>query len=194
MSSYDKPGPLDGAIDQAVREMMTIDPRPGLRRRVTNTIKIPSRRSPGLRFGLAALGVVMAALLSIVVWRQSEPARPVHAPQVAATAPAAPATPLAGPQAVETAPPAASAAAPVRPRPKATTPAPTPESIFGPRQGRVAATSVPSRSAASAAAFWAGIPADAARWSAMTPITFQPMMAVPLAIQPLLTEVRSPRK
>ena len=193
MSSYDKPGPLDGAIDQAVREIMTIDPRPGLRRRVTNTIKIPSRRAPGLRFGLAALGVVMVALLSIVVWRQSEPARPVHAPQVAATAPAAPATPLAGPQAVET-PPGASAAAPVRPRPKATTPAPTPESIFGPRQGRVAATSLPSRNAASAAAFWAEIPADAARWSAMTPITFQPMMVMPLAIQPLFTEVRSPRK
>ena len=194
MSSYDKPGPLDGAIDQAVREMMTIDPRPGLRRRVTNTIKIPSRRAPGLRFDLAALGVAMVALLSIVVWRQSEPARPVHAPQVAATAPAAPATPLAGPQAVETAPPAASAAAPVRPRPKATTPAPTPESIFGPRQGRVAATSVPSRNAASAAAFWEEIPADAARWSAMTPIMFQPMMVVPLAIQPLFTEVRSPRQ
>ena len=194
MSSYDKPGPLDGAIDQAVREMMTIDPRPGLRRRVTNSIKIPSHRAPGLRFGLAALGVVMAALLSIVVGRQSDPARPVHAPQVAVTAPAAPATPLAGPQAIEPLPPAVSAPELARPRAKATTPAPTPESIFGPRQGRVAAASVSSRSAAAVAAVWVAIPADAARWSAMTPITFQPMMVVPLAIQPLFTGPRSPRK
>ena len=192
MTSYDKPGPLDGAIDRAVREMMVVDPRPGLRHRVAHAIKAPPRRAYGFRFGLAALGLVMVALVSIMVWRPSNPARPVPAPQVAATAPAAPATPLAGSQAAEAPVPPALAPVPARPRPRAM---PTPESIFGPRRGQVAAASVPPTRAASAAdAFWLNVPVDAARWSAMTPLTFQPMMVVPLAIQPLLVGSLSPRK
>lgn len=186
MSSYDKHGQLDGAIDRAVREMMTVDPRPGLRHRVTHAIKTPPRRTYGLRFGVATLGLVMVALVSLMVWRPSERAAPVHAPQVAVTAPAAPAPPLAAPQAVEppmlAAPPSAEAAG-VRPR---VPPSPTPESIFGPRQGKVAAASIPPvRAKAAAEKFWQGVPVDAARWSAMTPAPFQPMMVIPLALQPL---------
>ncbi|MBA3639494.1 MAG: hypothetical protein H0W53_09440 [Acidobacteria bacterium] len=192
MSSYDKPGPLDGAIDEAVRTMTAVDPRPGLRRRVTHAISTPPRRTYGLRFGLAAVGLVAVALVSIIVWRPSTPARPVHAPQVAETAPAAPAPPLAGPQAVEAPVPPAAAPTPVRPRPRVM---PTPESIFGPRQGKVAAASVPRARASSAAeAFWLDVPADAARWSAVAPLIFQPMMVAPLAIQPLFVGGLSPRR
>lgn len=190
MSSYDKPGPLDGAIDEAVRKMTAVDPRPGLRRRVTHAISAPPRRTYGFRFGLATLALVMVALVSIMLWRPSTPARPVHAPQVAVTAPAAPAPPLAGPPAVQA--PVPPAAAPVRPRPRAM---PAPESIFGPRQDKVAAASVPPARASSAAeALWLDVPADAARWSAVAPLIFQPMMAVPLAIQPLLVGGLSPRR
>lgn len=193
MTSYDKRGPLDGAIDRAVREMMTVDPRPGLRHRVTHSIKTPAPRSHGFGFGLAALGLVVVALVSIMVWRPSTPAGPVHAPPVAVKAPAAPAAPLAGSQAVQApvAPPSAPVAAPVRPRPNVM---PTPESIFGPRQEKVAAASLPPARVTSAIdAFWLNVPMDAARWSALAPITFQPVMVVPLAVQPLLVRGRSPR-
>ena len=73
MSSYDKPGSLDGIIDEAVREMMQVDPRPGLRHRVARSISARPQRTHGFRIGLATLAVAMVILAAMLVWRTSPP-------------------------------------------------------------------------------------------------------------------------
>ena len=185
MSNYNKPGSLDGAIDEAVREIMQVDPRPGLRTRVARSINAPRQRGRGFRFGFAAVAVAMVVLASILILRRPDSAAPVPAPQVAETTPAAPVAPITGPQAVEKAVTAST------PPPAATPPrrrtAPTPESIFGPRRDRVAATSVPTLPATSRFADpWLEFTAGAAARVALTPITLVPIQIVPFAIQPVL--------
>ncbi len=75
MSNYDKPGSLDGAIDEAVRVMMQVDPRPGLRNRVVRSIGAPPPRRRALQFGFAALAVAMVVLASDADLRRSDPPR-----------------------------------------------------------------------------------------------------------------------
>lgn len=185
MSSYDKPGSLDGAIDEAVREMMQVDPRPGLRHRVARSISAPPQRRRGFRMGFAALAVAMVVLASMVVWRSSRPETPVHAPQVAETTPAVPASPLAGPQAV-----AAPMPTPVpvpAPTRRGRRSEPSPEAIFGPRSGRVAAASIPPAPIESPAAeTWIELPSISGDPAAIAPIRIEPIRVTPLTIQPLV--------
>ena len=193
MSNYDKPGSLDGAIDEAVREMMQVDARPGLRNRVARSISAPRQRTYGFRLGFVAVALAVVVLASLLILRPSGPAGPVPAPQAAESTPAVPATPMAGPQAVE--PPAVAATAPAgatRPRRRTL---PTPESIFGPRRDKVAATSIPTRSLETPVADpWLEFAAGAAGRVALTPITLAPIQIAPLAIQPLFIGGLAPRK
>src|SRR5262245_59697300 len=57
---------LDRAIERAVREMMQVDPAPGLRRRVLSRINAPAERRalPVMRyaFAAAALGVLLLSI------------------------------------------------------------------------------------------------------------------------------------
>ena len=70
--------PLDHAIDKAVRELMSIDPPPGLRRRVMSRLDAgASRRGFGLlQYGLmasACVGLILAVVL--MVPRRTGPAQ-----------------------------------------------------------------------------------------------------------------------
>ena len=81
---------LDRAIDRAVREIMQIDPPPGLRRRVLARLTEPRERRryllPQLTFALVV--VVLGVVSAMRLWYRSElPARPV-APAMAVGAPA----------------------------------------------------------------------------------------------------------
>ena len=181
MSNYDKSGPLDSAIDEAVRELMQIDPRPGLRHRVGASIRSQSeqeRRRFGAGFAWAA-AVAVVVLATVFLLRSPEPSRPEVAPQVVAGPPVAPAV----------APPApASAESPIQTPPtKARRSAPSPESIFGPRTTRVAATSVPLVDLPPRGT---GDPLDEpflvpGAVPAIAPISIAPLWIAPLTIDPL---------
>ncbi len=72
---------LDRAIDRAVREMMQVDPAPGLSRRVLSRINAPAehRTFPALRYGFAA--AALAVVLSITMLPgHVEPPAPPKAP------------------------------------------------------------------------------------------------------------------
>src|SRR5687767_12230853 len=82
-------GRLDTAIDRAVRGMMQIDPRPGLRHRVAGRLEAPGRRRLWLGPALASAALLAVVLVSIV-WLRAPQTDPARAPQVAAAPPSAP--------------------------------------------------------------------------------------------------------
>lgn len=184
MNHYDKAGALDGAIDAAVREMMRVDPRPGLRQRVTRAIG--PRRQPvgGFRAGLAwAAALTIVAAGSVLVLRSPEPAQPPAISRGVTAPPAAPAVPSTVPHAAAVVPP------PGTPRAPAPRREPAPESIFGPRADRVAAASLPSPGASGGAPPVAEsvVPATETPGGvpAIAPIVLTPIQVAPIAVEPL---------
>lgn len=153
--------PLDRAIDRAVRDMMQIDPQPGLRRRVLSRLESPAARRS---FAVAPYAWAAAALMILVG---------VLLTGHRAIAPAS--VPAATSQAVETAAPA-TAPAQVRgpePGPAAATPdratdkprvtrepirMPRVHNVFGARSPAVAATDAAARRAHAAADAPAAVP------------------------------------
>lgn len=108
---------LDDAIDRAVREIMGVEPRPGLRGRVLERVNRPGRPAlPWLR--VAATAGAIAAVLLIVTLTQREPEQP-RAPIVAVA-------PRATPQQSGTTIPPRSANPPTVPTPRLTRPAVAP--------------------------------------------------------------------
>lgn len=191
MSNYDTPGSLDGAIDDAVREMMQVDPRPGLRQRVAGSIGARPQQRAGLRLGFAwAASLAVVAIVSVLLFRSPEPSQPVHPPQVAVAPPAVPASPQAGPQAVE-----ALRTAPPRVTQRRD---PAPESIFGPRANRVAAASVapsvPATPAPADADALVDLPPLPWALPRITPIGVAPIHVTPIAITPLSVSALSHRR
>lgn len=191
MSNFDKPGPLDGAIDDAVREMMQVDPRPGLRHRVAGAIDAGSRQSGGFR---ASLALAAALTLVVIGWlgvsRSPESAQPLAVPQTVAVPPAPASLPQTGPHAVDPPPPAA-----VSSSRRAN---PAPESIFGARSPRVSAASVPM---AAVPAVAGGDAMDLALSSPIPgglplipPIVLAPIHVAPLALEPLTVSALSHRR
>ena len=80
---------LDRAIDRAVREMMQVDPAPGLRRRVLSRINMPVERRalPVMRYAFAAAALVVAVLSITLIPDHVEPPAPPKAPSpIVATA------------------------------------------------------------------------------------------------------------
>ena len=73
---------LDRAIDRAVREMMQVDPAPGLRRRVLSRINAPveHRTFPALRYGFAAAALAVVVLSITLMPGHVEPPAPPKAP------------------------------------------------------------------------------------------------------------------
>jgi hypothetical protein len=127
---------IDEAIDRAVREMMQVDPRPGLRRRVLARLERRSRVRFRGSFFLLPAAAVIAIILAIVL-----PAMRQASPEVTTATPVQSAsnTPRELPSAPAPPAPAAAATRPVRPP---AVPART-VSIFGDRRDRVSASSVP---------------------------------------------------
>jgi hypothetical protein len=191
MSNFDRPGSLDGAIDDAVREMMQVDPRPGLRQRVAGSIGARPQHRASFRHGFAwAASFAVVAIVSALLFRSPEPSQPVHPPQVAVAPPAVPASPQAGPQAVEARP-----TAPPRVPPRRD---PAPESIFGPRANRVAAASVapsvPVTPAPAGADAIVDLPPIPGALPPITPIGVAPIHVTPIAITPLSVSALSHRR
>src|SRR5262245_65813028 len=73
---------LDRAIDRAVREMMQVDPAPGLRRRVLSRINAPTERRavPALRYTFAAAALAVLVLSISLMPGHVEPPAPPKAP------------------------------------------------------------------------------------------------------------------
>ena len=195
MSSYDKPGSLDGAIDAAVREMMQLDPRPGLRQRVTRSVRTRPERSRGVRFAVAwAAAAAVVVIASALLLRSPEPVQSVDTARVAVATPAAPVAPPAGPQASEVAKGAEPKRARVRRAPTATA---SPESIFGSRTSRVSAASLrvspePELSVGPPEILLE-LPPTAGR-TQISPIVMEPIRVAPLIVPPLSLGAFPPRK
>ncbi len=81
---------IDRAIDRAVREMMQLDPPPGLRRRVLARLNDPKeRRSYFLtRYAFAAMAMVVLMMSIMLLTNRVEPPTPPKPPMVALPAPA----------------------------------------------------------------------------------------------------------
>ena len=79
---------LDRAIDRAVREMMQVEPAPGLRRRVLSRITESSASRRHLRlpgYAFAAVAVVLFVLSITRLQERLEPPTPPKAPAIAAS-------------------------------------------------------------------------------------------------------------
>jgi hypothetical protein len=78
---------LDRAIDRAVREMMHVDPAPGLRRRVLSRLNAPiePRPHPLMRYAFAVVALAVVVLSVTLMWDHVEPPTPPKAPPIMAT-------------------------------------------------------------------------------------------------------------
>lgn len=125
---------MDDAIDTAVRDMMHVDPRPGLRRRVLSKLDAPGRKGSWMPWLLAPTGALAAVVLAVALLddRTASPGPVTTAMTSDATVPAGPPPPAAGIPARTREAPAQS------PRDQAAMTA----HIFGPRTTRVSAASV----------------------------------------------------
>jgi hypothetical protein len=88
---------IDHAIDRAVREMMQVDPRPGMRARVIARVSRPEpRTNPWMR--ITAAGSLVAALLFVTIMLGRPEPAPGPTPTTIAEAPrSAPQQPVATP-------------------------------------------------------------------------------------------------
>jgi hypothetical protein len=175
-------GPLDAAIDRAIRGLMQIDPAPGLRHRVADRLEARVRRTWAVP-AFAAAAAILVAIVALSVLRNPEIEQAVE-PRVAIAPPAAPSMPTPQAERAEKAEVSASVPAPPRStsvRPRAS------RSIFGERTGRVSAASLegaeggttiePPEPPAN--------PPLARTLPPLEPITIAPITVAPIRIQPL---------
>ena len=179
---------MNDAIDTAVRDMMHVDPRPGLRRRVLSKLEPPVRtRSwlPWLPWLLAPTGALAAAVLVVALLddRTTSPAPVTTAMTSGATPPAAAPPPAAGiPERSRQAPAQA-------PRDQVGMPV----DVFGPRTTRVSAASVrlPSADEQPGSTGEVSFALSAAHGGAGIPPA---LVILPLEIQPLQLPALLPRR
>jgi hypothetical protein len=166
---------LDRAIDRAVREMMQLDPPPGLRRRVLSRLNAPSQRRALLimRYALAAAAVV-AGVLVVPVTRMLEHVEPP-------TPPRPPAVVVMGVPAVipelreariDDSSPSAAQGTRITGEP---IPMPRVTNVFGAQPGK-----------ASAATLRGSEPAAPTPQQDLAPLTIVPLSARPIVIEPLV--------
>lgn len=178
---------IDRAIDRAVREMVQVDPRPGLRRRVLRRLEADPRPWPRIGLRYASVAAALAIVIATVIFTRDRGIEPdanrIPARSAAAAAPAPPNPPHAGtPDSDHSTAPSGLDAQPKRPdRRSARAPVTTREEIRMPPVANVFGT--PARGGAAAAAADADVvwqpPADA--------LPEQPGGLPPLVIAPLET-------
>jgi len=153
---------IDRAIDRAVREMVQIDPPPGLRRRVLSRLDESTVRRGYLspRYGFAVLAIVILAVSFTVMRDRVEPPVPPKPPVFATMAPA-PAIRLEGYI------PGQSSRPPITREPIRM---PRVTNVFGNRPGEVSAATTET----------------ARRVIAAPPLTIVPLSARPIVIAPLV--------
>jgi hypothetical protein len=178
---------IDAAIDRAVRDMMQIDPLPGMRHRVLGRIQRRASSFRVLGFHGWKLAFAAAALVAIGV----------------AAAVLRPTAPSPSPTALSQFPPAPSPSStalsrlPTAPSPPSTAPppsrfAPARATVFGPRRDRVSAATVdtagPGSTPVDVDELAAGVPRLVVTpLRQVTDIQVAPLAIRPIAIQPLLT-------
>jgi hypothetical protein len=133
---------LDDAIEHVVRDMMHVDPRPGLRLRVQHRMSQPPRRRSWV--GLGALASAALVVLMFVLTNDRGSELQPGSPQQAAVESSP--TPGGNPPGSET-PKRKPEGVPASPVETARTAEPTPESIFGPRDQKVRGASTASSAA-----------------------------------------------
>lgn len=191
-------GRLDHAIDRAVREMVQLDPAPGLRQRVAHRLAAVERSTTwpatfafGRRSAVLATAAAVALVFAALLWlgeptprpeadvAQSRPASPAAArpatPPVRGSAPAAEPLPVA---------PAPRVAGPTVPRIP-----PARDGIFGDRNGRVRAANVPADRGDDVAdadlLIEPALPLVDGGIQPLQPITIEPIRLAPLTIRPV---------
>jgi len=167
---------LDRAIDRAVRELMQIDPAPGMRRRVLLRINAPVERhlfSP-VRYAFAAAALVVLAVSISLAPGQVEPPTPPKAPSLIVSAGAPPVD-------LEAVLSTSTVTVPPVPSPTKSTgiskePIPMPRitNVFGPRRDGVSATAVREPAVIRVAP------------ETLMPLTIVPLSARPILIEPLV--------
>jgi len=138
---------IDDAIDNAVRDLVQLDPRPGLRRRVLSQLDAPSVSRSWLPRVVVPLGALASIVIVLMVLNRQPHSTPLAPPAPAASASAvspAPATSALQPSVSASAPVAAAEAAKPasRSRPSHDSVPARSEAIFGRRGDRVSAASV----------------------------------------------------
>jgi hypothetical protein len=172
---------MDKAIDRAVRDMTSVDPPPGLRRRVFARLSEPSAPSP-FRWQMAfAAASVAVLILTFALWRAQPPA--VHTP-ADIRASADPASPTPQPPTIPQTTPA------VQPAPVTETPVHDGRAAERPRIRMTNPFSQPGADRITAANVDAKANVDALppepRADALVPP--QPLEILPLTIKPISVE------
>jgi hypothetical protein len=170
---------LDRAIDRAVREMMQIDPAPGLRRRVLSRLNAPieHRPPPLMRYAFAALALAVFVLSVTLMRDRVEPPTPPKAPPIVATG-----VPPVGPPMV----PAINEPQPRRagttsaPITREGIPMPRVTNVFGNRRSEVSAAT--DRGTDSIGRAGSGV------LRSIAPETLAPLAIVPLSARPIVID------
>lgn len=164
---------IDRAIDRAVREMMQVDPPPGLRRRVLARLNDPKEhRSYFLvRYAFAAMALVVVMMSLTLLTDRVTPPTPPKAPMVALPAPAPAIEPT-----IETNVQAEAVRTPSAAFTRERIRIPRVTNVFGTRPGEVSAATID-----------AGKPKIV-----LQPLTIVPLSARPIVIAPLV--IPSPPK
>ena len=193
-------GRLDHAIDRAVRDMMQVDPRPGLGHRVANRLAEIDASGTGwpvaFAFGrrsalLATAAAVVLVLAAFVLLRDPIPGPEtdvVEATPAASPVAASPSLPrVSGP-----APAAEQAGAVPAPRVDSPTAPSIPrarDGIFGERTGRIRAANIPAGPSAAAAdadlLVEPALPLVDGGIQPLEPIAIEPIRLAPLMIHPI---------
>lgn len=167
---------LDRAIDRAVRELMQIDPAPGLRRRVLSRINAPVERRvfPVMRYAFAAATLAAVVLSITLMPGHVEPPTPPQAPSPIVSAGAPPVD-------LEAVLSTSTITNPSLPTPtrspgisKERIPMPRITNVFGDRRSGVSAATVREPDAIRVAP------------ETLAPLTIVPLSARPIVIEPLV--------
>lgn len=165
---------LDRAIDRAVRELMQVDPAPGMHRRVLARINAPVERRalPAMHYALGAAALVVVVMSIALIPGHVEPPAPPKAPPlaVAATAPPVDAEAVQAAVRADTAVMAGTS----RGVTKQPIPMPRITNVFGAQPSGVSAATVREPATIRVAP------------ETLTPLTIVPLSARPIVIAPLL--------
>jgi hypothetical protein len=192
-------GRLDQAIDRAVREMVQLDPAPGLRQRVAHRLANsegagawPAAFAFGRRSAILGTAAAVVLVFAALVWLGKPTPRPevdvvqaTPATSPTAAQPAAPPVSDSSPaaQPIPTAP-AVRAAVPTVPRIP-----PARDGIFGDRNGRVRAANVPADRGEDVVdadlLIVPALPLVDGGIQPLEPITIEPIRLAPLTIRPV---------
>jgi hypothetical protein len=177
--------PLDRAIDRAVREMVQVDPRPGLRRRVLSRLDAESRPAARITVRYAWAAAAFAIVIAAVFFARERADVPVATVPAASQAAVvtAPASEVRRPVVV---PPPPAARRPAARMTREDIPMPHVTDVFGPPSRVVVAASdsgveaIATPTASSAAELPGAVPA-----LVIPPLTTAPIETPAIVIPPL---------